>query len=414
MSKSVFTNFGQKVTNILGLSLAIALILFIIDFSIMQDNCNVENEKRLKKILIENRKKNEDIITNESQKIERKKRGSDTRLPDCKSSQMIANIYNSLFVSIITLWFIELTLHPETIKEIEKIFKTSKATKYIKSFYRNNDTYNEQIRKKLRDLGNNEEVKLLGLVKDMDILTTSIDEGKFTDKLKQGCKFKILLVHPGSDNSLLKCLQKSHKILRYKDENSIISDLNYFQIIADNLERDQDIKGEIEVRLQKNTYSSICYFSTNSSSEKKFKAFIWMYFFNENSLEYPAFEILEKDLLNDVERHFEHLWKQSDSILKYNGERKDDSILKFNSKNLRQLCNPDLSDSSDKPINPSNLSDSSDEPLNPSNLSDSSDEPLNLSNLSNSSDEPLNPSNLSNSSDKPINLSNLSNSSDEP
>ena len=76
-----------------------------------------------------------------------------------------------------------------------------------------------------------------------------------------------------------------------------------------------------------------------------------MYFFNEDSLEYPAFKILEKDLLNDVERHFEHLWKKSVPILKYNGQLKDDSILKFNSENLRRLCKSNLSDSSDDPSN---------------------------------------------------------------
>ena len=214
MSKGVFTKLGEKVKNVIGISSIIALGFFSLDLFIIQDNCNAENEKRLKKILPITQNTNEDIITNESQETEEKGRGSDTRFPDCKFSQIIANIYNSLFVSIITLLFIELTLHPETIKEIEKIFG-SKATRYIKSFYRNNDTYNEKIRKNLRGLENNEKVKLLRLIKDMEILTTSIDEGKFTEKLKKGCKFKILLVHPSSDNFLLRCLQNSHKNLRY-------------------------------------------------------------------------------------------------------------------------------------------------------------------------------------------------------
>ena len=142
--------------------------------------------------MIETQKINEDITTNQSQEPEEKKEVQILD-PDCKSSQIIANIYNSLFVSIITLLFIELTLHPETIKEIEKIFETSRATKYIKSFYLNNDTYNEKIRKKLRLLEDNEEVKLLRLLKDMEIITTSIDEEKFTEKPKKSVTLRYFL-----------------------------------------------------------------------------------------------------------------------------------------------------------------------------------------------------------------------------
>ena len=76
---------------------------------------------------------------------------------------------------------------------MKKFFKTSKATKYIKSFYRDKDTYNEEIRKNIRELGNKEEVRLLRLVKDMDILTTSIDEEKFTEKLKKDVTLRYLL-----------------------------------------------------------------------------------------------------------------------------------------------------------------------------------------------------------------------------
>ena len=241
--KGIFTKLGQKVKNVFIWSSLVIGILLVVDFFYMQNKCEYE-------------KKVEDLNFEFS----------------CKSSQLIANIYNSLLASIITLVFIELTLHPETIKEIKKIFNTSQATRYIKAFFRNKNYYNEEIRKKLWTLRNNEEVKLLGLVKDIDILTSSIDQGKLIEKLEIGCKFKIILVYPSTDNSLLRCLQNSHSILEHEDENSIISKLKYFLTIADSLEKNMDIKGEIEVRLQVDTYSSICYFSTNLYS-KEFKAF---------------------------------------------------------------------------------------------------------------------------------------------
>ena len=335
MPKGIFTKLGKKVRNVFVWSSITIGFLLVLDFLYLQDKCILEKAVESEKI----------------QRYNSKKLGFRFY---CKSSQIIANIYNSLLVSIITLVFIELTLHPESIKEIKKIYNASQATRYIKSFYRNNNEYNDEIRKKIRELKNDEEVKLLGLVKDIDILTTSIDQGQLIEKLKKGCKIKILLVYPSLDNSLLRCLQNSHQNLKYEDENTIITKLKYFLTIADTLERnlDLDIKGEIEVRLQKNTYSSICYFSTKLSSGDSM-AFIWMYFFGSTSLEYPAFEILEPELLNDVERHFEHLWSKSPPILTYHGQQKlsnkeKNNELKINCENLRKLCKSNQSNQSNQ------------------------------------------------------------------
>lgn len=304
---NVFTQLGKKVRNVFIGSSVIIGVLLALDFFYIQNKCTLENTVRTDKITEFNQQKPRIKFY-------------------CKTSLMIANIYNSLLVSIITLIFIELTLHPETIKEIKNIFNSSQSTRYIKSFYPNRKDYNDQIITKIRELKDDEEVKLLGLVKDIHILTT-IDSTKIVEQIEKGCIFKVLLLYPSSNNLLLNCIQKSHPTLQYTDENFIKNEFNLFKVIANNLNKNPNLKGEIELRLQNSIYSPICYFSTKDNrSPKDFMAFIWMYMFNSKGLEYPAFEILDSQLLNDAEKHFDHLWSKSHSVLKYNNENKTNHL----------------------------------------------------------------------------------------
>ncbi len=300
----IFTNLGIKVRNVVAWSSFIFVILLILDLSYLQNKCELQQQ---------------------------------ANKPDiefyCQSSKIISNIYESLLVSIITILFIELSLRKDNIEEIKEIFNSSQSTRYINAFYPNRDIYNRQIVTRIKALKEQEEVRLLGLAKDIHILNT-VDSPTIQEKIEKGCKFKILLLYPSPDNLLMQCLQKSHRNLKYIEE-SIKGDFIFLRTIVDDLTIKSSIRGEIEVRLLKDIYSSICYFSTKDNrSSQDFMAFIWMYFFNSKGLEYPAFEILDKQLLNDAEQHFNHLWEKAYFLLKFNDTTKISHLNElFNSNN---------------------------------------------------------------------------------
>ena len=124
-------------------------------------------------------------------------------------------------------------------------------------------------------------------------------------------------------------MQNTHSSLKHT-EGSIRGDLLFFKTLTESLNKCSDIRGEIEVRLQNNIYSSICYISIKDDRyPEDFMAFVWMYLFNDQSLKYPSFEILDKQLLADTEQHFEYLWNKSQSILKYNNKTKTNKLNKL-------------------------------------------------------------------------------------
>jgi len=306
----LLTDLGVKVKNLICCLFIASIFLLITDVVYLQKKCIKINNTQIPELSLSNK-----INTGSF----------------CLTSQIISNIYNSLIVSIIMILSLEISLRKDTVEEIKQIFTSSQATKCLKSFHLNKNVCSSLISAKIRNIKIEEEVKILSLTKDISILT-NIDLATIKEKILKGSKFKILLLYPHSDNRLLYCLQNTHQSLRHI-KGSIDGDLLFFRSIAESLNKCSDIEGEIEVRLQKDIYSSICYFSIKDNRcPKDFMAFVWMYLFDERGLKHPSFEILDEQLLEDTEQHFKYLWNKSQSILRYNNNTKTNR--------LNELANP--------------------------------------------------------------------------
>jgi hypothetical protein len=98
--------------------------------------------------------------------------------------------------------------------------------------------------------------------------------------------------------------------------------LNNFSIKLNQLNNDLEnfrakpnakIKGSIEVKLHKDLFSPIGYYSDSKDFE-----FVWMYLSDDyDGNEYPAFHMVNQQLIKKTGNHFENLWRrtQGDQIL---------------------------------------------------------------------------------------------------
>jgi hypothetical protein len=64
------------------------------------------------------------------------------------------------------------------------------------------------------------------------------------------------------------------------------------------------IEGSIDVRLHKDLFSPIGYYSDSQSF-----TLVWMYFSDhQEGSEYPAFDINNRNLIQSADNHFDNLW----------------------------------------------------------------------------------------------------------
>ncbi|BAY99832.1 hypothetical protein NIES37_38150 [Tolypothrix tenuis PCC 7101] len=111
------------------------------------------------------------------------------------------------------------------------------------------------------------------------------------------------------------CLYQS----KFTRKNNFSSISNAFLSKLDNLYQDLEkhyhptskkIKGSIEVKFHKNLFSPIGYYSDSKDCK-----IVWMYLSNSDGREYPAFHIGAQDLMDDTDKHFEHLWQEAGALL---------------------------------------------------------------------------------------------------
>lgn len=95
---------------------------------------------------------------------------------------------------------------------------------------------------------------------------------------------------------------------------------------------DDKLKGELEIRVHNNLFSSIGYYSDSVDN-----SLIWMYFSDhKDGIEYPALHVINQDLIKDADDHFDNLWLRSagDGVLLKINKKK--GIINNISKILRQ------------------------------------------------------------------------------
>lgn len=216
----------------------------------------------------------------------------------CFLSPIVWNIGSSLITSVITIAVAEIALRDEILQQIQEIWNSRQATRYIKAFYPKQKQHKEVIWTNIKNAQADQEIKLLGLSEELKLLGDSSDIKMLKNKLKLGCHFKILILHPNS--SIFGCMEE---VGLKESRDRLRGDVTILQTIANSLSgKETEIKGSIEVRLQKDLFSPICYYSSSGIN------IVWMYFSNPESCEYPGFDILDSELINEAELHFNHLW----------------------------------------------------------------------------------------------------------
>ncbi|MBC1241622.1 hypothetical protein GNE10_31880 [Nostoc sp. 2RC] len=225
----------------------------------------------------------------------------------CYFSPVISDLGGKIFQALLLLWLVDLGLKRETLNEIEEIFKRTQATKYLKGFYSKKEDYEEIIKISFQATTLGNEIKMLCLFETEIGMLCAEDFRKIKDKVISGCKLKILILHP--ESKLLECLETTGHITKdvYRNRAKVFLDKlsSLCNSLEDHHHRNIPIKGAIEVKLHKDLFSTIGYYS-----DSKDCSIVWMYFADTyaKGSEYPALHIANREIIDDVEKHFEYLW----------------------------------------------------------------------------------------------------------
>lgn len=221
----------------------------------------------------------------------------------------IKEMSTSLVTSGITILLLEILLKKESIKEIEKIFNASEATRSIKAFYPRLNLYKGYIQDNIEQAPKDQEIKMLGLASlELDILQ-EVGRTKLIEKIcLQGCNLRIILLHP--DSSLLKCVEN----LGYERSREEITGIvhrvfrTFFNDLTEYVNKHQlegKVSGSIEVRMHKDIFSPIFYYSGEQLD------IVGLYCTVGANTEHPAFDIIDRDFKKELDKHFEGIWDKS-------------------------------------------------------------------------------------------------------
>ncbi|NET72240.1 MAG: hypothetical protein F6K62_15260 [Sphaerospermopsis sp. SIO1G2] len=223
---------------------------------------------------------------------------------------LLGGLGSNFLQAAITIFVLDIALKRETLKEIQGIINNTKSARYLKEFFIDQDDYDNLIKESFNAAIDGQEIKILCLFEDeISIFSGSQNLNKIREKIVNGCKIRILVLHP--DSSLLDSLYQSELTRKISYTNIF----NAFLSKLDNLSQDLKtqyhskgipIKGSIEVKFHRNLFSPIGYYS-----DSKDYRIAWMYFSHSNGSKYPAFQIGAQDLVDDADKHFEYLWEKA-------------------------------------------------------------------------------------------------------
>ncbi|MBK1987902.1 hypothetical protein A0J48_010180 [Sphaerospermopsis aphanizomenoides BCCUSP55] len=120
-------------------------------------------------------------------------------------SPLLGGLGSNFLQAAITIFVLELALKRETLKEIQVIINNAKPTRYLKEFFIHIEDYDDLIKESFHASLEGQEIRLLCLFEDeISIFAGSQNLKNIREKIVNGCKLKILVLHPNS--SLLDCL----------------------------------------------------------------------------------------------------------------------------------------------------------------------------------------------------------------
>lgn len=228
------------------------------------------------------------------------------------------NIGTTLLQSAIVIWFVDIGLKREISKENEKVIKeivkegqektdqlikALQFSEYISTFSNSQERFNNYIVKDINESYSSvEDIQILGFFEEINVVR-ELSRKIIKRKVIAGCNIRILILHPQS--SLVESLNRSG----YED-SSVTIDLCKKRLEAlcrelDIARQKENLQGSLEIRLHRDLYPPFCYYSNQSSK------LVWIYLSNPNGTKFPGFSIVNKELIRDIEQHFDHLWTRS-------------------------------------------------------------------------------------------------------
>ena len=316
----LFTNSGIKSIRILALIIIAGISFLFIKNSLLQEKCD----------------KNSDHGTSSLIKIE------------CLFYPYIGEIGLAFIQAVITIIFFEFALKKASLEEVQDIFKVSQAIQYIDNFYDQRSDYNHLIEDSLKSAVPQQEIKFITLSEELTLLSED-NIRSIANKVIDGCHIQALLIHP--DSCLIHCLERSgftHHLSRATLE---VLAIKFFKL-SQWLKFEEDIKGSLEIRLHKDLFSPIGYYSDSQNTQ-----IIWLYFSDrKNKNEYPAFHMANNDnkLIEFTENHFNSLWQRTEvkNILLRFGRTKTNSIKIID--NIQEIFNLSFTSSPSRIFNERN------------------------------------------------------------
>jgi hypothetical protein len=215
---------------------------------------------------------------------------------------------NAIATSIISIFYLEILFKKESIREIEKIFNATEATRSIKAFYSSKKQYKHLIVQDIEQATENQEITMIGLASLEVFILADVGKEKIKENIcKKGCNFKVLIIHP--ESSLLSCLKENGYERSFVDLSAPIR--RAFIGLVSNLENYQEAQktksiGGIEVRLYKGMFSPNFYYSGTNIN------MVGMYFsLQEDAEDYPAFDVHDEGIKKLLDNHFDMIWEKS-------------------------------------------------------------------------------------------------------
>ena len=127
------------------------------------------------------------------------------------------------------------------------------------------------------------------------------------EKIVTGSEFRILVLHPAS--ALVECIQNLSAKYGFPDLKGSLRDTyeGRVKILVDRLRDEAKRAGRLEIRMHLDVHSTLSYYSS-----PRLKV-LGLYLAHESGTHCPVLELEPGPASIQAERHFEALWKQSES-----------------------------------------------------------------------------------------------------
>lgn len=247
-------------------------------------------------------------------------------------SALIELVSSSIITSVITIVVLEIALKKQLLEEVRGIFKTTEAVKHLSKVHVDLASQKEAIRKALKNLTGGEKIRMLCSSDMIDVFHTEIKASFFIEKLKKNCTFEILTLDPNSN--ILPIANSQVTDTERIQKSKMIKNFHVFDELVNSVGSEvstKDLHGLLIVKTFTDLHSTCSYFSIESRDTSKNIHLVSTAFLSGNKIDfvYPAVEILDKDLIKSVSKHFEIFWERSKMEYKVGGEGFSHSSRRF-------------------------------------------------------------------------------------